>query len=219
MSKRRALLVVDVQQVFYSQNEQVNAAFPQLKDNISTLLQRVRAADTAESDDTSATLAGIELVVHVRAVYKEELGSAWMPFFRALNPDKTRVPVTNVPEEFASERVREAAAGGGAGEGAGDVVREVVVEKATFDAFNGTELDALLKEAGVEEVVICGLVTSACVLMTIHGAFSRGYAPTVLEDCCGDRSQERHDAIFELYGDYFFRTATLETLDKVLATD
>ena len=40
--------------------------------------------------------------------------------------------------------------------------------------------------------------------MTAHGAFSRGYDVSVVEDCSGDRSVERHETCLDTYGGYMF---------------
>jgi len=45
-----------------------------------------------------------------------------------------------------------------------------------------TELDALLRDRGVERVVICGLATDYCVRATVLDALRLGYETTVLGD-------------------------------------
>ena len=52
-------------------------------------------------------------------------------------------------------------------------------------------------------VLICGLVTSACVLGTALGAFYRGMDVLLVEDCCADWSIERHEATVGMYSDYY----------------
>merc|ERR1711862_929320 len=81
-----------------------------------------------------------------------------------------------MPEETSVSRKRKAT----------PEIREVIVEKSTFDGFLNTTLDSQLKSADIKEVFICGLVTSACVQATAHGAFARGYRTVLLEDCTGD---------------------------------
>lgn len=45
-----------------------------------------------------------------------------------------------------------------------------------------TELDGLLRQAGIERVVICGLATDYCVLATARDAVRLGYRTSVLTD-------------------------------------
>ena len=45
-----------------------------------------------------------------------------------------------------------------------------------------TELDGLLRQAGIERVVICGLATDYCVLATARDALRLGYRTSVLTD-------------------------------------
>jgi len=64
----------------------------------------------------------------------------------------------------------------------------VVVSKATardhdaYSAFEGTDLDARLREKAVRRLVVGGLATEYCVLDTVRDARARGYAVAVLED-------------------------------------
>ncbi len=126
--------------------------------------------------------------------------------FRALNPDKTDSP-WNEAEDFAKETVNES---GGP--------REVTVEKPTFDGFLNTNLDDILKEAGIEQVFACGLITTACVQHTVHSAFARWYCPILFEVCCADRTVDRHTAALSLYVGYMYQRATTYDLSAILNT-
>jgi nicotinamidase/pyrazinamidase len=64
----------------------------------------------------------------------------------------------------------------------------VVVSKGTrtdreaYSAFDGTDLDARLRAAGVRRLFIGGLTTDYCVRYTVDDAIDRGYDAIVLED-------------------------------------
>jgi nicotinamidase-related amidase len=59
---------------------------------------------------------------------------------------------------------------------------EPIVHKIYGDAFEDTELDAILRERGVGELLIVGGQTDACIRSTLHGAFARGYDTTLVAD-------------------------------------
>ncbi len=50
---------------------------------------------------------------------------------------------------------------------------DLVVRKNTYDAFNGTDLGKSLKEMGVTDVVVCGVMTNLCCETTAREAFCR----------------------------------------------
>lgn len=50
-----------------------------------------------------------------------------------------------------------------------------VLEKHQYDAFYGTGLEELLKEKGVSQVVVCGVMTHLCCETTARSAFVRGF--------------------------------------------
>ncbi|HET9988475.1 MAG TPA: cysteine hydrolase family protein [Kofleriaceae bacterium] len=52
---------------------------------------------------------------------------------------------------------------------------EVVLDKREPDSFVGTPLAELLAERGVNEVVICGFATEACVDTTVRSAWAKGF--------------------------------------------
>ena len=67
---------------------------------------------------------------------------------------------------------------------------EPLVHKLFGDSFEGTDLEQVLAEAGVGRLVVTGAETDACIRSTIHGAFTRGYDVTLVEDAhtAGDKS-------------------------------
>jgi nicotinamidase-related amidase len=69
--------------------------------------------------------------------------------------------------------------------------------KRGLDAFTDTELDALLRSRGVNDVVLAGAVTSICIDSTARAAHARGYRVSVLSDCCASRSAFEHGFFFE----------------------
>ncbi|MEM2204689.1 MAG: isochorismatase family cysteine hydrolase [Candidatus Hadarchaeales archaeon] len=69
---------------------------------------------------------------------------------------------------------------------------EKMVEKRRYSGFFETELEKVLKEKGVEEVVLTGVLTDFCILHTAADAFFRGYRVTVLRDCVASTSQKAH---------------------------
>lgn len=67
---------------------------------------------------------------------------------------------------------------------------EALVHKSYNDSFDATELEDVLADAGVGRLVVTGAETDACIRATLHGALTRGYDVTLVEDAhtTGDRS-------------------------------
>lgn len=59
---------------------------------------------------------------------------------------------------------------------------EPLVHKSYPDAFEATELEALLAERGVGRLVLAGAQTEECVRSTLHSALVRGYDATLVSD-------------------------------------
>jgi nicotinamidase-related amidase len=71
---------------------------------------------------------------------------------------------------------------------------DVTVTRATWSAFAGTDLDAILTERGITQVVLAGLATSFGVESTARDAYDRGYNVALAIDAITDRSADAHAA-------------------------
>ncbi len=65
--------------------------------------------------------------------------------------------------------------------------------KRHYSCFYGTGLDALLRELGVDTVVLTGLVTDICVQHTAADAFFRAYRILIPRDCVEAVSDEAQE--------------------------
>ena len=120
-------------------------------------------------------------VVHLRANFRKDQ-SDWMVRYRLTG----EIPCV---EETAGVEIKDAAAEAGG---------EPVIVKQTFDGFLNDELDLWLQENNKQYVLVAGLVTSVCVLLTAASAAQRGYLVSVIEDCCADKP-EAHVHTLERY--------------------
>ena len=82
---------------------------------------------------------------------------------------------------------------------------EPVIPKLGASALFETDVLAMLEDAGVDTVLVCGATTSGCVRATVVDLLQVGLPPVVVRDCVGDRSARQHDAslvdIEAKYGD------------------
>lgn len=71
---------------------------------------------------------------------------------------------------------------------------DIVIEKEQYDAFHETELDSLLRQQGVERLVLCGLLTHLCVASTARSGFQRGFEVYLPVDATATYNRELHRA-------------------------
>jgi nicotinamidase-related amidase len=71
---------------------------------------------------------------------------------------------------------------------------DMSVCKVAYSAFFNTQLDWLLKKAGVDTLVVCGIVTNGGVASTVRDAHVRDYHVIVLSDGCAAFSDSAHQA-------------------------
>jgi len=87
---------------------------------------------------------------------------------------------------------------------------EIVLSKTCGSVFNGTMIDYILRNIGIQNLVVAGVVTSGCVENTVRDAADRSYSVIVVEDACATWTPEKHQAAIN---------AMDETSAKVKSTD
>ncbi|MEM9061842.1 MAG: isochorismatase family cysteine hydrolase [Pseudomonadota bacterium] len=70
---------------------------------------------------------------------------------------------------------------------------EIVLPKTSSSVFVSTHIDYVLRNLGVRQVVLAGLVTDQCVESAIRDACDLGYLVTQVTDACLTYTQERHN--------------------------
>jgi ureidoacrylate peracid hydrolase len=79
------------------------------------------------------------------------------------------------------------------------------IPKRRYSGFFGTDLDLRLREWGIKQVVVTGVVTNICVRSTVHDAYFLGYDVFVPEDCVSATSdREQASTLYDIdthYGD------------------
>ena len=67
---------------------------------------------------------------------------------------------------------------------------EPVLEKDFPSAFRDSGLQDLLKNMGIEQLVVCGAMTHMCIDTTVRAAFDLGYNCQLISDACATRDLE-----------------------------
>ena len=72
-----------------------------------------------------------------------------------------------------------------------------VLGKKSLSAFATTNLDEMLRQAGIGQLIIAGVATSGTVLSTTRWAVDTGYRVTVCADACADAEPGAHAALLD----------------------
>ncbi len=81
---------------------------------------------------------------------------------------------------------------------------DIVLSKTCGSVFNGTMIDYVLRNIGIRNLIIVGVVTSGCVEIAVRDAADRSYGVIVVEDACATWTEEMQAASMwamdEIYG-------------------
>ena len=70
---------------------------------------------------------------------------------------------------------------------------EIVIPKTSSSLFNSTNFEYVLRNLGVEYLMVMGMITDQCVETTVRDGCDRGFLMTVVEDACAANSEQRHE--------------------------
>lgn len=70
---------------------------------------------------------------------------------------------------------------------------DLTVEKVAYSAFYMTRMEFVLRKAGIETLMICGIVTNGGVASTLRDAHVRDFRTILLTDACAAFRQAVHD--------------------------
>ena len=178
--KRTALMVIDMQRDFcdpsgymHTRGEDVGAA--------RAIVPRIKAVCSA------ARCAGMSLVF-TREGHRPNLSD--LPESKRLKTRRSGAEIGS-PGPLGRLLIR--------GEHGWDFIDDLrpeegdtVIDKSGTGSFHGTELDTILRNQGIQHLILTGVTTGVCVSSTAREAADRGYSVLVLGDCCAEPDRENH---------------------------
>lgn len=89
---------------------------------------------------------------------------------------------------------------------------DIVIPKTASGIFNSTNIEYVLRNLGIEYLVIYGICTDQCVECAIRDAADRGFLVTQIEDACAANEEKRHNVSIEQMRGHYCRTRTTDEM-------
>ncbi|MDS1030878.1 cysteine hydrolase [Bacillota bacterium LX-D] len=94
---------------------------------------------------------------------------------------------------------------------------EIVVEKTTDSVLTGSNYERILRNMGIEWVVVTGVVTDQCVASTVRSLADVGFEVILVEDCCCAATQELHDAEIMIMNQIYCQVMSADEVINILS--
>ena len=95
---------------------------------------------------------------------------------------------------------------------------DIVIPKTSSSVFNSTNCEYVLRNLGIEYLVVMGILTDQCVESAVRDGCDRGFLMTLVDDACATHSAHRHrEALHGFRGYCRVRTTgeLVEELDAI----
>ena len=92
---------------------------------------------------------------------------------------------------------------------------EIVLPKSSSSVFVSTNIDYILRNLGVRQLIISGLITDQCVESAIRDACDLGYLVTQVTDACLTYSDERHSNSLQTIKGYCRQLTCKELIEEI----
>jgi nicotinamidase-related amidase len=90
---------------------------------------------------------------------------------------------------------------------------ELVISKTTESVFNSTNIDRLLRNMGIANVIVVGVVTNGCVEGAVRGAAERDYGTILVEDAAAALAPQLHEMAIVSMG---HKDAAIKSTEEVV---
>jgi nicotinamidase-related amidase len=95
------------------------------------------------------------------------------------------------------------------------LANEIIIPKTSSSLFNSTNFEYVLRNLGVEYIMVMGVVTDQCVETTVRDGCDRGFMMTLIDDACATFSEQRHkESLIGIKG--YCRTRTTDQVIEEL---
>ena len=92
---------------------------------------------------------------------------------------------------------------------------EIVLPKSSSSVFISTHIDYILRNLGVKQIVLSGLLTDQCVESAIRDACDLGYLVTQVTDACLTMTESRHDQSLCAIKGYCRQVTTAQLIEEL----
>ena len=94
---------------------------------------------------------------------------------------------------------------------------DIVLPKTSSGVFNSTNIEYLLRNIGIDTLVVTGFLTDQCVDHTLRDAADRGFYPVCVSDGCATHTETRHQNALQAFGGYCRTMTTAQILADLTA--
>ena len=187
-----ALIVIDVQNDFCHEDGSLAKAKKDLSMVKKMVPNLLRLIDHAREIPLP--------IIYVKTTHDEWTNSA---AYLQINRARKRPPICR-PGKWGADLYR-----------LSPLENEITVTKHRYSAFQGTNLELILRSKNIDTLLITGVMTNVCVDSTLRDGFNRDFFTILVEDCVASDRIDLHEATLENVRDYFGIVCSTDELLRI----
>ncbi len=96
---------------------------------------------------------------------------------------------------------------------------EIIISKTASGVFNSTNIDYLLKNLGISQLVIVGVLTNECIETAVRDAADKSFSVYLVEDGTAAFNEDLHQASLRTLDGVYCRVANTERISRKFEAD
>lgn len=95
---------------------------------------------------------------------------------------------------------------------------EIIIPKTSSSLFNSTNFEYVLRNLGIEYILVMGMLTDQCVETAVRDGCDRGFLMTLVDDACATHTEQRHrESLIGIKG-YCRVRSSAEVIEELAST-
>ncbi len=93
---------------------------------------------------------------------------------------------------------------------------EIVLSKTASGVFNSTNIDYILKNLGITQLIVVGVLTNECIETAVRDGGDRSYSMYIVEDCVAALNEDLHNSSLKTLDGVYGKVVSCSEVEEMI---